>query len=693
VDADRYGQAQRRLDAEDSLRLRSFNDSMERAKRDDAYIAQSRADARNRQITGDVYGLEDRARNYDMLQQANNRLNSDRRAPMMPDPRFTDSRGMARFGLRHGGSPAIDSGIGGVVPGTGKGDKIPAKYEPGEFVVSNDMLKAEPELRDHLRSLREQVLAEKGMTVQEADAKAVGRGRGLRADVGWGYDTEDLNQRRAKDFGLTEEEVADIEAKLRAKQAQGEAVRNAATKDDGAAKIAALNQRAAEADARTRADASRGVFRDVDPTMSPELAASREEGRRRDLRSYTDAQSAALDAGKSAPVLPKSLRDTGNIYKTMDDQGRVTYSGGNVKAGAKFIGGDGEEFTPRGSVEYAKPGERVGMTPDGKGVAFTRASEDKNQRAADIAQNAISMANAKAQAAEDEKVRAKEQERMDMIGEVRGLEQAALSGDNRAAALLPGARNLLSEQQKTDALERSEAAKNAAHIEGIKLQTQGTLDAARAKRLAERENEMIIAEALKKTEGNSEATVDLLAKAGRGDLSKILSERVTADNDRRTKDYENMLKEFKGMVRTPDGAEIPGGAELAANELAAIVKARNEERAKAGKPPISNILDADDRAGMMKEATLRARAISGMRAKQSLRDASMIPWAGLKGAPSGLVPSASPERVGFWNGAATGGGVSRGDFEYGDYYLPQDVGQDVIDYLSDVARKKAKGAK
>ena len=31
----------------------------------------------------------------------------------------------------------------GDVPGEGKGDKIPAKYEPGEFVVSNAMLDAQ----------------------------------------------------------------------------------------------------------------------------------------------------------------------------------------------------------------------------------------------------------------------------------------------------------------------------------------------------------------------------------------------------------------------------------------------------------------------------------------------------------------------------------------------------------------------
>lgn len=91
-----------------------------------------------------------------------------------------DSR-MKAAGLRDGGD--LRTGQGGHVPGTGTGDKIPAKYEPGEFVVSNAMLDAQPELRGHLRSLRESVLAEKGMTPEEADAKAVGA-TGLRAVVG-----------------------------------------------------------------------------------------------------------------------------------------------------------------------------------------------------------------------------------------------------------------------------------------------------------------------------------------------------------------------------------------------------------------------------------------------------------------------------------------------------------------------------
>lgn len=42
---------------------------------------------------------------------------------------------------------SIRSPDGGLVPGRGAGDKVPAKYEPGEFVVSNDMLANAPALK------------------------------------------------------------------------------------------------------------------------------------------------------------------------------------------------------------------------------------------------------------------------------------------------------------------------------------------------------------------------------------------------------------------------------------------------------------------------------------------------------------------------------------------------------------------
>lgn len=102
------------------------------------------------------------------------RAAAERAAPQPPTPQPT---GVAR-GLDGGGLAAREkvAGLreGGPVGGEGKGDKIPALLEPNEFVVSNAMLKAAPGLRDELHELRETVLADKGMTPAEADAKAVG---------------------------------------------------------------------------------------------------------------------------------------------------------------------------------------------------------------------------------------------------------------------------------------------------------------------------------------------------------------------------------------------------------------------------------------------------------------------------------------------------------------------------------------
>ena len=143
------------------------------------------------------------------------------------------------LGLRMGGT--LQTSMGGDVPGTGHGDKIPAKYEPGEFVVSNDMLKADPSLLPHLRELRKAVLAQKGMTPEQADAKAihmdsegagdergakdeqeskvVKKGFGIRADNGWASPVQ-----IAYMPGVDEYTLAD--AKIRAKLiAEGDAIR------------------------------------------------------------------------------------------------------------------------------------------------------------------------------------------------------------------------------------------------------------------------------------------------------------------------------------------------------------------------------------------------------------------------------------------------------------------------------------
>jgi len=123
----------------------------------------------------------------------NNYLGSS--APAIPDgmrqkindEQLEPSTGFGKVTLRDGGPVTYQDGHGGVVPGHGHGDKVPAKYEPGEFVVSNDMLRADPSLRPQLQGLRQEVLAQKGMTPEMADAKAI-QPKGLRAMDSFNWD-------------------------------------------------------------------------------------------------------------------------------------------------------------------------------------------------------------------------------------------------------------------------------------------------------------------------------------------------------------------------------------------------------------------------------------------------------------------------------------------------------------------------
>lgn len=87
------------------------------------------------------------------------------------------------LGMKDGGQ--LQTGKGGAVPGKGKGDKIDAKYEPGEFVVSNAMLAAKPGLREQLHALRNATLQAQGTTPEQADAKQFKGGK-IRALTGDG---------------------------------------------------------------------------------------------------------------------------------------------------------------------------------------------------------------------------------------------------------------------------------------------------------------------------------------------------------------------------------------------------------------------------------------------------------------------------------------------------------------------------
>jgi len=176
-------------------------------------------------------------------------------------------RRMKAAGLREGGD--LRTGQGGVVPGSGSGDKIPAKYEPGEFVVSNDMLDAQPELRGHLRGLREEVLADKGMTPQQADARAVG-GNGLRAVMsyegpkpqlrtdGWQPQNPRFQDTPASLRGAMASNAISMQAEdQRALSSQQSSARQAAYAQDAAAKAIA------------EADAARAGLNKASPVGAP----------------------------------------------------------------------------------------------------------------------------------------------------------------------------------------------------------------------------------------------------------------------------------------------------------------------------------------------------------------------------------------------------------------------------------------
>lgn len=208
--------------------LNTYNQDMAERQQKLQWAAEDRATAKanqNQLLT--PYAAQDRARLESRRTMYDNALRGHTGAGGFGLPQ----RG---FGLRNGGD--LQTGHGGRVPGTGKGDKIPAKYEPGEFVASNDMLAADPSLLPHLRELRKAVLAQKGMTPEEADAKAIHveggveepkdgkKGFGIRARIGGEYLPIDIQ--RARDaVDMTPEDAMRMRLNDEARNARGAAMR------------------------------------------------------------------------------------------------------------------------------------------------------------------------------------------------------------------------------------------------------------------------------------------------------------------------------------------------------------------------------------------------------------------------------------------------------------------------------------
>lgn len=132
-------------------------------------------------------------------------------APAAPPPTLRETAPMGSQSMMQSREAAAMKAAGlregGEVAGHGKGDKVPTLLEPDEFVVSNDMLDAAPGLRENLHSLRANVLAEKGMTPEQADAKAV-HGATLRAQSGGQYKYDALGNVVGAQDGQTQEVLA-----------------------------------------------------------------------------------------------------------------------------------------------------------------------------------------------------------------------------------------------------------------------------------------------------------------------------------------------------------------------------------------------------------------------------------------------------------------------------------------------------
>lgn len=330
---------------------------------------------------------------------------------------------------------------GGQVPGKGTGDKIPALYEPGEFVVSNDMLNAAPGLREQLHDLRGNVLAAKGKTVEEADAQAVSP-KGLRAQVGW--EDNDFFIATGNKYGRPQKAVAGNQPRnqaggvgglpqrtsgsepgvkdwLRTKLPNLSAVADGSIGDashawkngnySGAAghvlRGIAASIPATDIDAYNNLapslrnlsnpveDFARGALgmEDRKPPVAAPVPAPAQLALRGDATMpgqdpqapMADATSYLATGGRNGR-LPEDLSRLreGSIYKTVGPNGNPIYSGRNISGDAPMLDGKGNTLRPGGNVSVVPA-----MSPDL--IASTLRNPDGSKWSA--ADNAIMAAN------------------------------------------------------------------------------------------------------------------------------------------------------------------------------------------------------------------------------------------------------------------------------------------------------------
>jgi hypothetical protein len=203
---------------------------------------------------------------------------------------------------------------GGHVPGTGEGDKIPAKYEPGEFVVSNDMIDDNPGLREQLSGLRAETLAARGKTVEEADAKALRYHGGLRGGGTQGARHTQVSLRAIEGFPG----VDVFERPMTADEA-----------------------------ARFRPDEAAAHANNVNPKLTPNNPAFHGEGR----------YGAPPNPTAAAPAAPTPVANTPTTLRTVaSGVGNALMYGGAGVGGALAAKGLSDVGAPKGTA--AVPGER-----------------------------------------------------------------------------------------------------------------------------------------------------------------------------------------------------------------------------------------------------------------------------------------------------------------------------------------------
>lgn len=273
---------------------------------------------------------------------------------------------MKAAGLRHGGGEALSNtyqdGMGGQVPGDpADGDVFNAKYTAKEFVASNDMLKKAPGLRQYLRDLRAETLADKGMTVAQADAQALGYG--------------DQGEKNGRTQGL---------------------------QDDGQqGRSEALDQRPHDGLRNASRVPDTAVFRDSRPTLRAingfpdDWQFSKRDGLKPGATDFTRAEEAAKAAARSGGAPPSAAPSGGGYAQhfapeaptkvTPESVGRAVgkstkafFNWLDVRGASKLLGAVGAIDQGLNAVTDAQQGNYAGLLDHGLRSAASAGSTSGN---------------------------------------------------------------------------------------------------------------------------------------------------------------------------------------------------------------------------------------------------------------------------------------------------------------------------